>query len=614
MTNDVFVFDNKEFNSLTSFALYLKDNFRKALTFLTDDTLYSLLKNEIPEIYEKAIDLSKDFEHKENILTLIIYLLDSSLGIITPRYQFTNSGDIANEMKLSYPSINPDIKILFSDKILAHIFWTEYQKTSDSRYKRNYTFMLHVYENKQYEFTYFYYLFLHLYKNEVVRFTLDGLKMKSLREITIHVSNNLDRALEIMDEVVHNPYIMALMAIESGIEQVAMVLGSKNKLEILRLLSSYEHVDFTVLIRRKMSYWLLLNYQHYEYQTEEAKVLFSDYERLRKRNSLSTLSDYIVIYEEVNGLYERFLNLFNNNKYLSYKAGIDGKDDFYITYRHNDEYVCKQFLLDNQIYDYFIHTDVHCDSIEREMIVDALDREKSVLNEFHDEVVSITRNLNFNKSDLRGKKFASTMYILFVIFSVFAGFMLGAKKDNEINQMVVNGLFASAFIGFLLLFIGHYKYENRLKKMDLIESCKKKTLKSIDKIIEEKELVLNPNNEKFEVVSLDYRDAYAKNRKRDLEKIKKYAKSKTTVSLFWIILGTTLAILPIFEFGLCATMMAFDLKMVKLMVDNIDLSLFTLGIAALHFLLTIIFRKRNFIYYLIYIYIILIVGMSVLFF
>ena len=78
------------------------------------------------------MELTKDFEHKENILTLLIYLLDNNSGIVTPSYSFKNNHDIADAMKKTYPNINLEIKTLFHDKVLAHIFWNEYQKTYDS--------------------------------------------------------------------------------------------------------------------------------------------------------------------------------------------------------------------------------------------------------------------------------------------------------------------------------------------------------------------------------------------------------------------------------------------------------------------------------------------------
>ena len=165
-------------------------------------------------------------------------------------------------MKKNYPNVVPDIKTLFNDDVLSQIFYNEYQAKFDQRYKRNYTFMLHIYENRMYDFTYYYYLYLHLEKNEVIRFTLDGVKMMNLSEITVHLSKNIDRGSLIVDEILQNPFILALMAVKSGIYQVGAILASGRKLEILKCLSSYDDVDLTPIIRRKMCYWLLFNYKY----------------------------------------------------------------------------------------------------------------------------------------------------------------------------------------------------------------------------------------------------------------------------------------------------------------------------------------------------------------
>ena len=161
MMDKPFKFNNIEFNDKTAFADYLRRNFRKSISYLSDDILYQFLKEHMPELYHRVIELSKEYQYKENILTLIIYLLDNNAGINTPSYHFNTNHDIADEMKKSYPNINKEIKELFSDQVLSHIYWSEYNRTYDARYKRNYTCMLHLYENRMFEFSYYYFLFLH---------------------------------------------------------------------------------------------------------------------------------------------------------------------------------------------------------------------------------------------------------------------------------------------------------------------------------------------------------------------------------------------------------------------------------------------------------------------
>ena len=606
-----FKLDGKEFKERSSLALYLKTNYRKALTFLNDDTLYLFLKDELPELYNHILELTKDFEHKENILTLIIYLLDNKAGIATSSHQFKDNYDIAEAMKRTYPNVDKEIKVLFHDKVLAHIFWNEYKKTYDSRFKRNYTFMLHVYENRMYDFTYYYYLFLHLSKNEVVRFSLDGLKMKSLNEVCVHISNNVDRAFLIIEEVLNNPFILALMAIESGIDMVAATLSSKRSLEILKLLSSYGNVDLTPIIRRKMAYWLLFNYEYYTYDTEDGKALYNEYVKISKNLTLSTLSDYINIYDDVNELYKRFILLFNHNKLISFRNGINSSDEFYLNYRFNDEYVCKKFLVDNGIYDETIHTDVHRDSVEREVLVDALEVEKREIEIFREEVLSLTVNLNYDTNFLGRRLFISLMYLILSVTSMIGVIFIGLNDEVLINQYVNYGLLGVLSISIVLLIICVVKYSKKLADADLVEDAIENSDHSIKAICKEEEMILNPRYKSYEHSTLKNLCFYSKNRKSDLAKIKKIAKKKDNISSFLLTMSAVLSLIPILEFGLVFVLKLFNIVPFELEI-GIGISLLSLIFALLHLILLIVFRKRRFAYYLIYLYMIVITVLSIL--
>lgn len=611
MFSKAFKLDGKEFREKSSLAQHLKKNFRKSVTYLTDDCLYLFLKEELPDFYNALMELTKDFEHKENILTLLIYLLDNKAGIATASYSFKNNHDIADAMKKTYPNINLEIKTLFHDKVLAHIFWNEYQKTYDSSFKRNYTFMLHVYENRMYDFTYYYYLFLHLAKNEVVRFTLDGLKMKSLEEVCIHLSNNIDRASLIIEEILHNPFILAKMAIENGIDVVAATLSSKHSLEILKLLSTYASVDLTPIIRRKMAYWLLFNYQNYTYETEEAKTLYYEYLKINKDLSLSTLSDYIAIYDEVDGLYRRFILLFNHNKLIAFRQGINSEDDYYLNYRFNEEYVCKKFLIDNELYDENIHTDILRDSVEREVLVDALEAEKQEVIKFGDEVEALTKNLSFDKVILGKNLFVSIMYLLLLIVSMVGAIFIGLHNEDTMILYVNYGLFGLLCLALLLTVINVIRYSKKLNDVELIEVAMENSGNSIKYLCKEAETVLNPRHKDFTHSTLKELTRFRKNRKNDLQKIKKIANKKQTVSSFLLIASAFLAVLPILEFGL-----VFVLKLFNIVPYELDfgygISILSLVFALLHLIMLIVLRKKRISYYLIYLYIAIVAVLSVL--
>lgn len=606
-----FILDGKEFSEKSSLAQYLKRNFKKVVAYILDDTLYSFLQEELPELYHRVIELSKDYEYKENVLTLIIYLLDNNAGIATANHQFKSNYDIAEIMKRDYPSINKDIKILFHDKVLSDIYWNEFSKSYDSSYKRNYTFMLHVYENRMHDFTYYYFLFLHLAKNEVVRFTLDGIKMKSLGEINLHLVNNIDRASIIIEEILRNPFILALMAIQSGIDTVAAVLSSKRSLEILKLLSTYGEIDLTPVIRRKMAYWLLSNYTNYTYETDDAKALYNDYLKITRNLNLESLSDYVAIYDEVNNLYKRFVMLFNHNKLISFRSGINATDDYYLNYRFNDDYVCKKFLIDNDIYDESIHTDIHRDSVEREVLIDALEEEKKEITTFREEVISLTSNLAFDKKCLGKGLFISIMYLLLSIVSIFGGLLIGLNDENPTIQYIKYGVLALASISVVLLIVSIVKYSKKLSDAELVEVAIENSEHSINEICKEEAFILNPANNEFKDSTLLRVATFRKNRKKDLAKIKRIASRKANVSAGFLILCVTLALIPILEFGFVFALKLFNIVPFEL-TFGLGLNFISVGFAVVNLVLLIIYRKKYFMYYLMYLYIAILTVISLI--
>lgn len=618
MFKEAFIIDGKQIKDRYALAQYLINNFKKTLNSLSDNVLYNQLERELPELYQQVIELSKDYEHKENILTLIIYLLDNNAGIKTPNHIFKDNYAIAEVMKRCYPSIDKEIKVLFHDKVLSHIFWNEFVKTSDSKFKRNYTFMLHVYENRMYSFTYYYYLFLHLSKNEVVRFSLDGEKMKSLAEITVHLSNHIDRAHMIIEEVLHNPFIIAKMAIESGIDTIAAMLQSKRSFEILKLLSTYAQVDLSPIIRRKMCYWLMMNYNNYTYDTDEAKALYNDYQKITKSLTLSTLSDYIGIYDEVEALYKRFILLFNHNKLISFKEGISSSEEYYLSYRFNDEYVCKKFLIDNQLYDETIHTEIHQDSVEREILVEALETEKRNIIDFREEVLTLTKDLTFDKKVLNRRLFISVMYLLLVIGSFVGKFFLGFNAAHSVDQMVTYAVIISMGLAVVFLLESIFRHSRKLKNAELVEFACENSLVSIEAINKEAQTILNPKNTTFKESTLKNVEVFSSNRKKDLQKIEKISKEKTTVSSVFLIIATTIAMIGIMEYGSQLILSLFKLTpfTVNLVFDSLTVgfNLISLGVAFLHLILTIIFRKHRFPYYFVYLYLAILVAVSIFIF
>ena len=102
MFNNPFVFDDKKFTDKTTLATYLKNNFRKSLLVIEDNSLLNFLEVERNDLYLKIVDLSKEFECKENILTLAIYFsINSKLG--SPS-SYTGNNIFSRDILLSFIS------------------------------------------------------------------------------------------------------------------------------------------------------------------------------------------------------------------------------------------------------------------------------------------------------------------------------------------------------------------------------------------------------------------------------------------------------------------------------------------------------------------------------
>ena len=282
-----------------------------------------------------------------------------------------------------------------------------------------------------------------------------------------------------------------------------------------------------------------------------------------------------------------------------------------MNYRFNDEYVCKKFLVDNGLYDEAIHTDIHRDSVEREVLVDALEVEKKEIEIFREEVLSLTANLNYDTKFLGRRLFISLMYLIFSIVSMIAVVFIGINDEVIINQYVNYGLLGVLSISVVLLIICVVKYSKKLAEADLVEDAIENSEHSIQAICKEEEMILNPRYKTYENSTLNNLSFYQKNRKSDLAKIKKIANKKETISSFWLITSAVLSLIPILEFGLVFVLKLFNIVPFELEV-GIGLSLLSLIFALIHLILLIVFRKRRFAYYLIYLYMIVITILSIL--
>lgn len=624
--NFPFNVDGREYKDSYTLANYLATNFRKSLELIKNGSLFNFLQEEDPKLHEYLVTNVVDFEYPENILTLTIYMLDNNLGIVTKGNHFTSNYDIAEVMKAEYPNINRDAFTLFKDKVLALIFWNEYEKRNDNRYKRNYTFMLHIYENRMYDFTYFYYLFLHLSKNERIRFMIDGIKMNNVEDIPGYLYANYDRASVIIDEIIQNAFVLALIAIGAGIDTVSQALQSGNKYAILKPLAKISTIDLTIILKRRMSFWLLSNYLNYQYETQEAIELLAAYNDLKSTMRLETVADYLNVTDQVNTLYGKFVRLFNHNRIVNFRAGISASPEYYLSYRYNDEYVCEKYLVDNDLFDSKLHTDIYQLEVEREILVEVLEDEKRQIHQFRNDAEIFANGLHFEHKENRHKGFITSMMMILGVLALLAAYLLGWYGEGEyINvlftgnyQKYVNyGLLGMLALSIIINVIATAKYNRLNDAYELIDSIEKNTTAAIKAVDEEERVVVNPpKRAKYRILTnlIDFKHE----REEDLTKLKRISSQKTYVNRSLIVLGNILFTLPFVVIGLGLLKLLAEVNIYdypysfEVASSTYQVSIVLLGYFLLNAVLVILLRKKNFIYYLFYVLIGVIIALTFL--
>lgn len=634
------VIDGKEYKSSTSLADYLANNFRKSLELIKNGSLFNFLQSEDPDLHQYLVSNVVDFEYVENILTLTIYMLDTNRGIVTKGNHFKSNYDIAEVMKAEYPNINRDAYTLFKDKVLALIFWNEYEKRNDNRYKRNYTFMLHIYENRIYDFTYFYYLFLHLDKNEKIRFMIDGIRMNDVSDIPPYLCANYERAGVIIDEILSNAFILAMIAIAAGIDMVSQALESGNKYAILKPIAKLSNVDLTIILERRMSFWLLNNYLNYQYETEEALVLLEAYNKLKASANLASVADYLAITDEVNNLYVKFVNMFNYNRIVNFRSGITASDAYYLSYRYNDEYVCEKYLKDTELFDEKLHTDIYQIEVEREVLVEVLEEEKRQVNKYRNDSEILSSGLHFEHKENSRKSFIASMTMLLGLIALVLAYLIGWYNSESYTNILfveyTNPAYSVLPIGTTDLFvivnyallgmlglavimnmIATAKYHRLSEAYDLIDSIEKETNLMIKAIDDEERIIVNPTKKpKYRIITR--LNDYKENREDDLVKLKRISSKKTSVNRSLIVLGNILFVLPFTVIVLSFITQYLEFPIYELLVaikeENMtttSINLVPLIIFVVNTLLVILLRKKNFIYYLFILCLVALVALSI---
>lgn len=532
---------DKRFNSVYDFVRYLSSNFSFGLDLLASGELLDFIEKTDELVFEKINSLTKNFQYPENILTVIIYLLNNNIGIVTSSNIFDDNYSISNEMQRIYPKINEEIRRIFYDNTLSVIYLDKYEKTGEQRYKRYFSLMKNIEQNSQYTFSYYYFLFIHLPNDKIVNFHFHDKKFSSLGELADYLFSNKSMVQSIILELMDDHIIMGLYAsnINLGITNVVHAKSTNNYLDMLRLVQKTTDSDIKELLYQKMSIWLLKNYKSYNF-TDSAKSIQLAYDDVIYDDKMN-FEELVSVSKIADKLFEDFKVAYVHNKIIKRKSFITASSDaFYLSYMYNSDLVCQQFLLDNEIFDDQIFTSCYALETERQILIDELNNEVNDVLNFEK---SLGNYLNYSdeKKVLKLSRIKSTLifnFILCLILYVCNNFITYTSIEQLINLGIIS--FNVVFILFVMFFVlKQFKFFSNV--YDLKEEI------NISYEIFEKEknevLVVDFDNKKY--FSLASLKELKDNRNRILSKYSNFV-SKKVYNLDLIIkLTLILMILPI---------------------------------------------------------------------
>jgi len=583
---------SKAFSSNREFAYYLASNYKKSIELIENGSLFEIVKKGDINVFIKLNEDTKNYKHPDNILTYLIYILDNSLGIITKNYHFENSNDIAKTMRNEYPKIVEDIKTLFSDPVLTAIYWSEYQKTNDQQYKRQFTFMQHVYENSNYGFTYYYYLFLHLESDDKVRFIIDKKSMTSIPELAKYIEVNQNRSIFVLEEIAKNDFVLALLAKETSIDLVVVSLKQGTPLALLNVFNYKYEYNYFPILKRRMAFWLLTNYSAYTYETKEAKALEAKYIAFNYQET-GRINDLIDTYAKANELYQEFVELFNHNGKFNYKKGISGNEDYYLGYQYNDEFVSKKFLVENGLFDASVFNLDYKNNIENEIVKSVLNNKKNEVNNFINSINQLKDGVDLSfKNNTRLLLYGIMLFITVVLALIFSSSV--PYSINKLIYLIVGGIATILLVIYIISLIV------KLNKADYINDALEKAGNEIKHIDYELGQIENSKMKNEIIETLKDLDASKKNRENDLNTIKKYLSSSLVTKEYILTIVSVFSILPIIcgigDFILLVTNhQVIDLSIAGFNFYFIAYALFDIIIVS------IFSRKARFLHYAIYV-------------
>lgn len=486
---NIIEFNGYEFFYYNEFSEFLASNFNYALRLLQDNSLFDIIDEGDPYLNIALKEATKNFKYQENIISYIICKLSNSSIFVTPSHSFKTTYEMMIEMKRTYPNVNQELYRLLKDPVLSKIYLDEYNFTKESKDKRTHDFMIHVEENSEYIYSYYYFFLLHLPSSEKISFVINNITFDSLDELCSYMYTNGKYIKTLIKEIKENDYVLALLASKTSINSLTIAIQSDNYLDTLYLLNGVSDYDFRTLLMKKMSYWLADNYHNYEYTSNKAKKLLEQYSMIIKKEDMTFLEMFTLV-KKLEELYKSFLELYKSDRIIERTNYIIPRtEEFHFGYFYNEEFVCSKFLSDLELIEVNIYSEEYIMSHEKLIVTNELNdqiarlgKADTLLTQYY-ELFDVNR---FKVVNLR------TLFMFLLLLPISVGLIFNINYNISSLELIVLKVFS---IPSLILLIASLVFIlPEYNKLSDILAKKKKYIKYLKKI----------NNTKIELAKVQY--------------------------------------------------------------------------------------------------------------
>lgn len=445
-----FFIEEQEFTTFSSLVTFFQEHFDLVSNYF--DELLEFIQYEDSDSYEALMKMLNGIQSPENRSTILLYFMDIKKRIFIKENTFFSLDEMIAFMKVHYPMRIQEIEHLLQEPVLSMISWHQFLETNELSYKRRYLFIKQCEDHIAHSFIYYYIIFMYLEKHESVSFVFAQKKHRNLQEIGQALLENRRNANQLIFEILSNDIILALLAKQCGVVYVLDALKEQPKYGILRIIQALTPELLTPVVKHQMSFWMVKNFQHYQYLSPEAISIRKKYEAITIPLDFASFEDLILFSIRINQIYQEFLAEYNHDWLLELRPRICAENEqYYLNYFENQEYVCESYLREEAVYQSTIHTDLHRLQMEKSYLLETLEQEKDHFQTYQEQAKIMLEKLDIPRYR-RFHKYVLWLALVLcsLIVMVFLNIFL---LENQAIQLIYGSIG-----GFLVLLAGCYLF------------------------------------------------------------------------------------------------------------------------------------------------------------